>query len=306
LKIAVIIFAIVLAGEVSIRFCIPFVSGSVRHIKEIPILAEQLSESKGVRILILGNSMINNGIHVNVIRKEIEKIGGTISNVVKINPDGTDLWDWYFLYKNYFLVLPNPPDMVVVGFRSDFVEDQRRPNPSRLAANFSGILELSELIAFGMKSSGEIAEYLVASSFCLFAHREAIRNRAMDMFIPYYKDIIVKLRTAEWKAPSLALDVAKGDHSYRRLATFISLVQSKGGMVILVALPIRNNYIIKNELLLTADEGGAVLLDLRSVRGLHQTHFIDAVHLNTAGAEILSRQLAKNLTPLLPTTGSEH
>lgn len=297
------ILAIVLAGEVTLRASMPIVSGTLKHIKEIPYAAEMLSKSEGMRILFLGNSMINNGIDVKIIRGELEKNSMSIINVAKINPDGTDLWDWYFLYKNNFFLQSNPPDLIVLGFRSDFVDDRRQPNPSRLAANFSGLNDLPELIDFGMTGRGEITEYLLASSICLYAHREAIRNRLMDWIVPYYRESTAKIGANAWKAQSEAGGEVQGEYSYRRLEGLLRLVRSKGGMVVLVAMPTRNKYELKKEIVLTIEKSNAVLMDLRVVRGLSEGNFIDAVHLNSAGAELLSRELAKRLTYILFSIG---
>jgi len=300
----VMILAIVLAAEVTLRASMPFVSGSLKHIKEIPCAAEKLSKSDGLRILFLGNSMINNGVDVKIIREKLENKSMSIINVVKINPDGTDLWDWYFLYKNYFLIQSNPPDLIVLGFRSDFVDDQRQPNPSRLAANFSGLRDLPELIDFGMTGRSEIAEYLYASSICLYAHREAIRNRLMDWMVPYYRENTSKIGTNAWKAKSEAWGEVQEEHSYRRLESLLRLVRSKCGMVVLVAMPTRNKYALKKEILLTTEKSNAVLMDLRDVRGLSEANFIDAVHLNAAGAEVLSQELGERLTYILFSIGN--
>jgi hypothetical protein len=248
--------------------------------------------------------MINNGVDVKIIREKLENKSMSIINVVKINPDGTDLWDWYFLYKNYFLIQSNPPDLIVLGFRSDFVDDQRQPNPSRLAANFSGLRDLPELIDFGMTGRSDIAEYLYASSICLYAHREAIRNRLMDWMVPYYRENTSKIGTNAWKAKSEAWGEVQEEHSYRRLESLLRLVRSKCGMVVLVAMPTRNKYALKKEILLTTEKSNAVLMDLRDVRGLSEANFIDAVHLNAAGAEVLSQELGERLTYILFSIGN--
>ena len=297
---------LVLAGEVAARVLLPYVSGTLRHITEIPNISKKLSESKNTSILFLGNSMINNGIDEGVIRKNIGSIAGTIPTVMKINPDGTDLWDWHFLYKNYIDSQPDTPDIIVLGFRSDFVDDHRRPNPSRLAANFTKRGDLAELIEFNMSGKDEIVEYIIASSICLYAHRDSIRNRLMNVVVPFYKENIEKINTAAWNVRAEVPGEATDVHSYRRLKAFVSLVKAKGGTVVLLAMPIRNKYILRDELFSTAEESGAILLDMRNIRELSPTHFIDAVHLSHAGAKILSRQLAENLTPVLMTKGNEH
>jgi hypothetical protein len=150
-----------------------------------------------------------------------------------------------------------------------------------------------------MTGRREITEYLLASSICLYAHREAIRNRLMDWIVPYYRESTAKIGANAWTAQSEARGEVQGEHSYRRLEGLLRLVRSKCGMVVLVAMPTRSKYELKREIFQTIEKSNAVLMDLRVVSGLSEENFIDAVHLNSAGAELLSRELAKRLMYIL-------
>ena len=66
-------FFIVLIGELADSLRYPFISGNAVHIKEIPQIARALRENQGIKILFLGNSMINNGIDADVLKRELER-----------------------------------------------------------------------------------------------------------------------------------------------------------------------------------------------------------------------------------------
>jgi hypothetical protein len=290
---------VVLVVELAIRFAVPFISGNAVHIKEIPQIARALRENQGIKILFLGNSMVNNGIEANIIKSEMERWGFVHTSITKINPDGTDLWDWYFLYKNHFFKNPIVPDIVAVGFGRDLLDDQRPANPSRLAGSFCRIQDLQDLIAFNLTDFSNIKEFLLASVSPLYANRETIRNRLFDVFMPFFREISVKIRASEWEKGTRAYTGHGKTITYTRLEKFLDMAKAKGSSVVLIAMPTLVKSPLRDELLMTAKKGSVSLIDLRDIRELSNTHFIDSVHLKPEGAAILSREIAKHLVPIL-------
>ena len=230
---------VVLIVELAIRFAIPFISGNAVHIKEIPQIARTLRESQGVKILFLGNSMVNNGIEADIIKSELERWGFVATSITKINPDGTDLWDWHFLYKNYFLKNSIVPDIIAVGFGRDLLDDQRPANPSRLAGSFCRIQDLQDLIAFNLTDFSNIKEFLLASVSPLYANRETIRNRLFDIFMPFFREISVRIRASEWEKGTRAYTGHGKTITYTRLEKFLDMAKANGSSVVLIAMPTR-------------------------------------------------------------------
>lgn len=291
----------VLIGEFAIRLAMPSLSGDAMHIRSIPQIARALEENQGIKLLFLGNSTINNGIKVDVLEKEFERLNPQRSIVTaKINPDGTDIWDWHFLYKNNFLKKSIAPDIVLVGFIRDLLDDQRPANMSRLAGDFCRINDFKELMTFDLSGLSSIKEFLMASVSTLFSNRSTIRNRLLDFIIPFFREgtsIIHKSeREMELKSGTRHVQFAI---SYAQLAKFIDMVKSQGNRMVLIAMPTKDGYDLHKELLATIETHEAIILDMRHVNRLSKEHFADSVHLHPEGARILSHELAKRMAPML-------
>lgn len=291
---------IVLTGELVIRVAKPFLSGDAMHIKQIPQIARALEESQGIKILFLGNSMINNGIETDVVKREFKHLNLENAFIAKVNPDGTDLWDWHFLYKNFFLTNSIRPDIIVVGFGRDLLDDQRPANPSRLAGDFCQIRDLRDLMVSNFKNVSNTKEFILASVSLLYSKRETIRNRLIVAFVPFTREITVVIHKSK-REMELKFDTRNGmpPVSYARLVKFIDMAQGNGSLVVLIAMPTSDGYIIRKELLATAEMHGAVVIDMREINYLSKKYFIDAMHLKPEGARILSHELAKRLIPVL-------
>lgn len=294
---------VIFVGEIGIRFAMPFLSGDFMHLKKIPQMAEALERSKGPKILFLGNSTINNGIEIAVLRDEFERQGFACPLIAKINPDATDLWDWYFLYKNYFLNHTISKSILAVGFGRDWLDDQRPANPSRLAKGFARLTDLQELIAFDLTELSSIKEFLFASVFSLYCNRVNIRNRMMATFVPRFKEVTVARHGFGTQNETKVSHRNSRVASYMRLTKFIRMVKANGSLPVFIAMPTREKYLLSDELVMVAENYGAIILDMRNINQLSDAHFIDSVHLKPEGAAILSRELVKQL---VVTTLSQH
>jgi lysophospholipase L1-like esterase len=72
--------------------------------------------------------------------------------------------------------------------------------------------------------------------------------------------------------------------------------------VIIVAMPIQKEYDVDPELRELADRGVVELIDLRETQGIKAAHYLDGIHLNATGQQILSRVLAEDLAAELRST----
>ena len=72
-------------------------------------------------------------------------------------------------------------------------------------------------------------------------------------------------------------------------------MKSKGARVIVVAMPVQSAYQIDPELRELETSRALTVIDLRKVAGIDSSHYLDEMHLNRAGQEILSKVLAADL-----------
>ncbi len=152
-------------------------------------------------------------------------------------------------------------------------------------------------MAFNLTDFSNIKEFLLASVSPLYANRETIRNRLFDVFMPFFREISVRIRASEWEKGTRAYTGHGKAITYTRLEEFLDMAKAKGSSVVLIAMPTLVKSPLRDELLMTAKKGSVSLIDLRDIRELSNTHFIDSVHLKPEGAAILSREIAKLLSP---------
>jgi len=75
----------------------------------------------------------------------------------------------------------------------------------------------------------------------------------------------------------------------------VDRLKSKGTRVIVVAMPVQSSYEIDPELRELEAGGSLTVIDLRDVEGLDRSHYLDEMHLDPAGQQVLSKALAADL-----------
>ena len=287
-----------LCAEIILRVAETRLSGNVAHIKAIPALAETLGSKQGAKVLLLGNSLTNNGFDPDLLRDRLKEQGHNVS-VEKITPDATAIWDWLFLYDNVIGHHLSEPVTVVVGFAWNIVSDQARESLTRLGAFYANFGNLYEFGRARGLTVDEFSEFTLAKVSRLFAHRERIRNSILSYIIPDYQSF------AQESDPRQAAQVRIDDQSpgadvsstYEALYRLSELVNAKGGTLVLVAMPVIDPYEIAQGMDTTAEEGRITLLDFRVLSGLTRADFEDNMHLGASGREKATKYLGEALAP---------
>jgi hypothetical protein len=268
-------------------------SKDVRHIREIPRIVERLRKAKPIRVLFLGNSLSRAGIDVETIRQTIQSQAGEGLTLERIIPDDTALCDWYYLYRRFLVNRHVTPDLVVVGYIGNQLEDHSQLHMDRLGGYFGGWTVLQEAFHYDIPGLEDRIRYLLSSMSHLFANQERIRNRMLKFFVPHYHDSAQVLNRATRRLAQKRQE--QNQLTYQRLRRFINLVQANGTHMALVAMPSYHAYELPDTLVDTVAAEGALLLDLRYVEGLAKDDFPDRYHLSSRGAKAYSSALAMSL-----------
>ncbi|MES9970953.1 MAG: hypothetical protein ABW092_13045 [Candidatus Thiodiazotropha sp.] len=298
-KTLITLLVILLAAEGLLRSVEGALSGNVAHIVEIPRLAENFNKPDKPGLLILGNSLTNDGIDAPLLQSSMNIQGLAYPTIEKIVPDGTTIWSWSCILRNRIYELPNKPDTVLIGFAWSQLADQSRLLPTSLGGFFCSYKDLLHLTDQATMNSAQIGEFITASTFRLFTHREAIRNRMLSMLIPHYmtstQEINRRLRNTN--------DTAGGaDTTYRELSQVIEQLKSYDKDIFLMAMPVRNNhYSLDPELIDTVKNSDITLLDYRNLDFITDDLFTDEMHLTKAGSALLTARLADDLAKIRST-----
>ncbi len=291
--ITIIIICFILL-ELIIRISAPLVSGNVRQIYEIPDVASRLVEQESA-ILFLGNSLMGNALDV----AEFDKQANLEVSSFKVIPDGTSLWDWSCIVKNNFIDKKRLPRAIIVGY----AWRQAGPVPSRLGGFFCAAKDLPELIDLGMDNSSDVLEFLVAKASKLYAMRETIRKRMLDILIPDYR-IYTQMINTERNKNRRVVDVEKKPEDFKLLSAYMNLLVSNNIKPVIIAMPVVQAYELDEGFFKTVKNSGGVVLDYRELEGIDDSMFRDSIHLNERGNKVFTHHLASDMKNILSRDGS--
>ena len=91
------------AADLTVRAIDDRLSGNFAHIEQIPTLIADAAGGKGPSLLLLGNSLTNNGL------TPPGQLAGAPLRAAKVTPDATALWDWRCLVEHQVLDDPFTP-----------------------------------------------------------------------------------------------------------------------------------------------------------------------------------------------------
>jgi hypothetical protein len=295
-----VVFALLAAialVDIGLRLAEPRLSGNLAHVAEIPKIIAAAGEPQRHSLLLLGNSLTNNGVASPVLSQALPDM-----SIAKVTPDGTGLWDWQCLLDHQVVERREVQfDTVVIGFAWHLLSDQTRNDPSRLGALYCRMSDLANPRAIGLESSGDIGEFVAANLLRTYALRDTLRNRFFQRAVPNYVQFTqasnaARAGIAEHSQEAHRAEAAQEpEYTYRTLAGVVDRLKSKGTRVIVVAMPVQSSYQIDPQLLELETSRTLSVIDLRKVAGLDRTHYLDEMHLNAAGQQILSRALSADL-----------
>jgi hypothetical protein len=296
-RVVLALLAAIALVDLGLRLAEPRLSGNLAHVAEIPELVTAAGRPERPSLLLLGNSLTNNGIAPPVINRALPDM-----TIAKVTPDGTGLWDWQCLLDHQVIERREVQfDIVVIGFAWHLLSDRTRNDPSRLGALYCRMSDLANPRAIGLESSGDIGEFVVATVLRTYALRDTLRNRFFQLAVPNYVQFTQAGNAARAGAAEdpneshRAAAAAEPQYTYRTLEGVVDRLKSKGTRVIVVAMPVQSNYEIDPELLELEASRVLTVIDLRKVAGLDRSHYLDDMHLNPAGQQILSKALAADL-----------
>jgi hypothetical protein len=297
MRVVVALLAGIALVDIGLRLAEPRLSGNLAHVAEIPELIAAAGNPQRHSLLLLGNSLTHNGVAPAVIGAALPDM-----SIAKVTPDGTGLWDWQCLLDHQVVERREVQyDTVVIGYAWHLLSDQTHNDPSRLGALYCRMGDLKRASAIGLETSGDIGEFIAADVLRTYALRDTLRNRFFQIVVPNY----VQFTQAGNAARAGVADPTSGGHktqvaaepkyTYRALAGVVDRLKSKGTRVIVVAMPVQSTYQIDPELRELETSQALTVIDLRKVAGLDSSHYLDEMHLNGAGQDILSKVLAADL-----------
>ncbi len=297
----VVLVALVVV-EMGVRAIEGRLSIDLQHIGQITRITRDLTnagETTGDRtVMFLGNSLTRRGLDLDVLGTQLAQDGVEDLAFVTVYPDDTSVLDWLYLYESK-IVPAGVPDYVVIGFGIWHLEDRpaSRAQTYRLGRHFTSWAQVPRLFRDDVTSLADRANVLLSKASAAFANRERIARRVLS-FLPHYQESARMIN--DLQLASLAEAGEPGPRSYERLVRLIRTVEDSGAELVLVAMPVIEDFEFDPHIQDVALAAGADFVDARDVPGLKPEYFEDMIHLDPAtGAPLYSEYVADQLAPLL-------
>jgi hypothetical protein len=295
LKVILVVVVLLACVEVGLRLIETRLSLDIANIKTFPGIASRLANSQEPTLLFFGNSMTRKGVDTEVIQEVFEQARRPVP-LERSFADDTVMVDWYYIFKHFYSG-EAAPDVMVVGFASDNLEDVpiRAEQPRRIGRYFSSLGDTPELFRYDLTTLGERTEYLLSRNLVSFANRERVRKRLLVEIIPNYQTFANDLNTQGLNTSEQAVGIVKQTVSYTRLERFINLASSQETKLVFVAMPNKAFYNLNPELVTVFKKHDVAFIDVREIPEITADKFEDNLHLTAEGATIYSSYLAAQL-----------
>lgn len=297
---------LLIASEIIFRAVGDKVSGDIKHVRTIPAIAAKLGADSNFTVLLIGNSLIAEATDEKVLAEAVSRCAGRPVSIYKVIPDATNLIDWYFILKNYFIKVKAIPDLIITNFawKHALTDIQEYPSHVRLAGFACNLRDIPELHTMGMGGIDTTMEFIVAHFSSIYAKRATIRNRILDKLIPHYREETQILNSGAKK--SVAMEKTSSiaaKYSYNSLQTMIRMTREAGTRLVFVSMPLpkRDAYVIRPELesILRKE---ANLCDMRVVPDITDAQYVDNMHLGPKGRQLFTSAFLEPLCEQIAAT----
>jgi hypothetical protein len=262
--------------------------------RHFPVVADELKIQSGTHVILLGNSLTQNGYDMPLLRSLLVRQGDGNLHVEKVALTGSSPIEWYHLLANCFVSRGKSPDVIVINMSPTGIADAV-PAGYRIGwlANETTWHDVPEVLLDDLDDIEVDGQYLQARVSPLYADRWDIR---VGILWRVDHDLWDGMR---WV--NAGQSMGSGPSGQARAATssllkrMLELSKSQHIKVILVAMPAREGYVVDPTVQNLLKKYGADFLDCRMNPRLRSKDFEDGWHLNPQGATLFTTYMAGKL-----------
>lgn len=289
-----VVAGMLLALELVFRLAGPALSNEQAQILGLPEQARTLEAASGERVLLVGNSLLIDGVQVDLLKAKMADVSpGVVLDSVAFH--GSETAEWYWILRHYFWTGGKKIDRLVLVVNDRMVSDTMSRRIRRLASISRGA-DITAVVEEELSGLEEIGSFLHAWLFESFAGRKRMQLVVLERFLPHYKAMETEVNRR--LAANPRSKPSRSSESHFPCERFSRLLAAAARMEIptaVVFMPAREPYEIPPSVLEAMAEYHATLMDCREVPGMGADDFADDVHLTGQGAKILTLSLATQL-----------
>lgn len=272
-------------------------SSSYQTIENVAISSKALKDdSKSV--VVIGNSFTIRAINENEFSKKLRELNPEIDPYLHAI-SGSHICEWYWLAKlNYFKNRIQPNFLLLnVGPMSLIDRDEIRHR--RLAMIF-GSNNKPILPGLALNPKRKNLEFLISRYLMSVNRGRNIGEQFSSAAIPSFQKSKRLLSARTNELASAALDSSNApDTQFDLLRQFHEECDKGSVRLVIVLMPHMQHYELPPNIKEFLDYNQIPIVDLRTIEGLTDIHFGDAVHLNEAGKKLFTPIYAENLINLV-------
>ena len=295
--VAMVAVGLVMA-EAGLRSVQDSLSGDVEHLNQADSIVEAVVEGDGLRLLVIGNSLVFSGVDPLGLESGLERELARDVTVGLVNPDGTGPLEWSYLYRKLLFNEGRLPDVLVMGFGHGHLRD-RPPERVllRLAAHHVDARDIGSLFQRDLTGLEERSAFVLGRVSTAFALRDRIAPRVFDALIPRYRQLAPILLGAppDDRPP----EPAETEPTFEYLGRLLDDASKAGLAVVAMPMPAPEPYPVDRGALDAFAERGAPVLRSNVDTGLEPGRFPDRLHLDAEGGERFTRLLALMLADVI-------
>ena len=173
--------------ELGTRFRLFNMSKDFRRFRAYPARAQALVEGPGpLRIAFIGNSATDRGVDAGVVEAAMAAHGRPAHANLFV-ADQSRIDTWRFIFERYFAAPGLRPELVVVTFYENDLEDGNPVEIGRLAQFFTTVHDWPEVLSVNLHGLDDRVSFIVASGWATYAASDRIRERFYEAVVPNFQ-----------------------------------------------------------------------------------------------------------------------
>lgn len=275
--------------------------------------AAHLMKQSGSKIVFVGNSATQEGLDLAGFENAMDGISVAKANAPfhaqMCTAVDSQIKDWNWMLEHAYFGPKRRPDLFVVTYFSDNLQDVPIVQPGRFAQFFTSPRDWPIVFQNDITTLGERGDYVLSYFSLLYAMRVITQEKLLRASAPGYQKFATQLNDIQIQQTESALLPAtssprsdKPALPYGALKRLLRRAQETGSKLCFVAYPrpgARYWYQLDPEAQQMIREAGMISLDLRVTPGLTPDKYRDSVHVNAQGRPIWTKAVASALAPVI-------